>query len=159
MFLFARNAVMGLSGKMFTKWGSFKMIFQCFCISLVNWGSHGVYVVVNGGVLSLFLGLSSNVLVRSVKGICVFCVMICLGKCLFCRCCLCVSTVCLYVSGSELVLKNLMHSPLATDLYVEIGWHELPCTYWKVFVGLKWVVISNMPCCLNLVPLCMSMSK
>ena len=42
MFLFPRRAVMGLSGKMLSKWGSFRIMFQCVCTSLVSWGSHGV---------------------------------------------------------------------------------------------------------------------
>lgn len=74
----------------------------------------------NGGVFNLFFGLSSNVLGRDVKGMCVFCIIFS-GKFLFWRCCLCESMVVLYVSGSELDLRNLMHSPLAIDLYVEMG--------------------------------------
>ena len=65
------------------------------CISLVSWGSHGVYVVMNGGVLSFLFflfSLSTNVCGRDVNGMCVFLIMFG-GNFLFCRCCLCVSTV------------------------------------------------------------------
>ena len=77
-------------------------------------------MVIKGGVFNLVLGLSSNVLGRDVNGMWVLFIML-LGKFLFLRCCLCVSTVSLYTSGLELDLRNLMHSPLATDLYVEMG--------------------------------------
>ena len=33
----------------------------CVSISLVRWGSHGLYVVMNGGVLSFLLSLSTSV--------------------------------------------------------------------------------------------------
>ena len=54
------------------------------------------------------------------NGMHVLCVMFC-GKYLFRRCCLYDSTVSLYILEFELVLRNLIHSPLATDLYVEMG--------------------------------------
>lgn len=92
IFLLARSAVMGHSGKEFCKCVSFWIRCQCVCINLVSWGSQGVYVVMKGGVLSLFFGLSSNVLGRSVNGMCVLLIMF-LGNFLFCRCSLCVFTV------------------------------------------------------------------
>ena len=62
------------------------------CINLVCWGSQGVYVVMKGGVLSLFFALSSHVLGCDVNGMCVLLIMFC-GNCLFCRCSLCDFTV------------------------------------------------------------------
>ena len=79
-----------------------------------------MYVVMNGGVLSFVFSLSTSVWERDVNGMCVFAITLG-GNFLFCKCCLCVFTVFSYVVGSELDLRNLMHSPLAMDLYVEMG--------------------------------------
>ena len=87
-----------------------------------------MYVVTNGGVFNFSLGLSSRVLGLVVNGMSRSS-MTFWGKCLCFKCCLCALTSCAYFVASELVLKKRMHSPLATDLYVEGGWHEVPCTY------------------------------
>ena len=67
IFLFALRAVMGVSGneirRCISSWISFLILDKfsvCVSISLVSWGSHGVYVVMNGGVLSFLLSLSTS---------------------------------------------------------------------------------------------------
>ena len=41
-----------------------------------------------------------------------------------------------YVSFEELVLSNLIASPLIKPYFTPGGWHEAKCVNWKVSVGL-----------------------
>ena len=59
--------MLGVSGneirRCISSWISFLILDKfsvCVSISLVSWGSHGVYVVMNGGVLSFLLSLSTS---------------------------------------------------------------------------------------------------
>ena len=48
-----------------------------------------------------------------------------------------------FVFFKEFVLSNLIALPLMKLLFTPRGWHKLRCVYWKVSVGLYWVLMSS----------------
>ena len=59
------------------------------------------------------------------------------------RCFLNMQIVLVKVGAFVLERKNLMASPFTSPLKTLLGWEEVKCRYWKVLVGLKYVLRSR----------------